>query len=47
MSVLCDIFIAKYPDLNLKKAINRLEGLFGELERKLPIRNKIMFIKDF
>lgn len=43
----------KYPDLNIEKTTNRLEGLFGELKRKLAVHNglsrhhKIMFIQDF
>ena len=43
----------KYPELNIEKTTNRLEGLFSELKRKLNNHNglsqshKIMFIKDF
>nr|WP_157395375.1 hypothetical protein [Ursidibacter arcticus] len=43
----------KYPELNIEKTTNRLEGLFSELKRKLNNHNglskkrKIMFIKGF
>ncbi|MGX2987071.1 IS256 family transposase, variant Zn-binding type, partial [Ursidibacter sp. B-7004-1] len=43
----------KYPELNIEKTTNRLEGLFSELKRKLNNHNglskkrKVMFIKDF
>lgn len=43
----------KYPELNIEKTTNRLEGLFSELKRKLNNHNglskshNVMFIKDF
>ncbi|WP_414146323.1 transposase [Gallibacterium salpingitidis] len=43
----------KYPELNIEKTTNRIEGLFSELKRKLNNHNgltkkrKIMFIQDF
>ncbi|MXN88467.1 transposase [Pasteurella canis] len=43
----------KYPELNIEKTTNRLEGLFSELKRKLinhnglTKRRKVMFINDF
>ncbi|WP_231924952.1 IS256 family transposase, variant Zn-binding type, partial [Gallibacterium salpingitidis] len=43
----------KYPELNIEKTTNRLEGLFSELKRKLNNHNgltkkrKILFIQDF
>nr|WP_230587149.1 hypothetical protein [Gallibacterium anatis] len=43
----------KYPELNIEKTTNRLEGLFSELKRKLNNHNgltkkrKVLFIQDF
>ena len=43
----------KYPDLDIEKTTNRLEGLFKDLKQKLSAHNglttkhKIMFIQDF
>lgn len=43
----------KYPEFNIEKTTNRIEGLFSELKRSLIAHNgltkkhKIMFIKDF
>ncbi|WP_442780623.1 IS256 family transposase, variant Zn-binding type [Avibacterium sp. 21-599] len=43
----------KYPELNIEKTTNRIEGLFSELKRKLNNHNgltkkrKIMFIQNF
>ncbi|MDO4699035.1 MAG: hypothetical protein Q4A60_10295 [Pasteurellaceae bacterium] len=43
----------KYPELNIEKATNRIEGVFKELEDKLrphsglTRRHKILFIQDF
>lgn len=43
----------KYPELQIEKTTNRLEGLFKELKQKLSVhnglnrRNKIMFIRIF
>ncbi len=44
----------KYSELNIENTINRLEGLFSELKRKLNNHNgltkkkcNMLFIKDF
>lgn len=43
----------KYPELNIEKTINRIEGLFKELKDKLrppsglTRKHKILFIQDF
>ncbi|OBX08779.1 transposase, partial [Gallibacterium genomosp. 3] len=43
----------KYPELNIEKTINRIEGLFKQLKDKLrphsglTRRHKILFIQDF
>ncbi|WP_419865840.1 IS256 family transposase, variant Zn-binding type [Gallibacterium genomosp. 3] len=42
----------KYPELNIEKTTNRIEGLFKELKDKLPHsgltrKHKILFIQDF
>ena len=44
---------AKYPELNIERTTNRLEGLFGELKRKINNHNglneryNILFIQNF
>lgn len=43
----------KYPELNIEKTTNRIEGLFKELKDKLrphsglTRKHKILFIQDF